>query len=210
MPVRLTFQHASPIFWKVQTGFVGLIPFTLFLTSRKSNPMHKYLSIFCLAALMSLPHVKEVFAHDDVNDVDAKTCVKQVQDYWSAFSRLDAAAAAALHSSKGIYATNSDGSFHKPLKITTAEQMKENFASYSGLWKVYYPEGIPLSKDVILTRYYLEGLSKSGASQTPYRTRVTHIWVKENGKWVTRSWHFSPANYGGVHVTQSFDFNREK
>ena len=54
--------------------------------------MHKFLSIICLAGLMSLPHVKEVFAHDDVNDVDAKTCVKQVQEYWSAFSRLDAAA----------------------------------------------------------------------------------------------------------------------
>ena len=172
--------------------------------------MHKFFRITCLAALMSLPHVKEVFAHDDANDVDAKTCVKQVQNYWSAFSTLDATAAVALHSSKGVYATNSDGSFHKPLKITSVDEMKKNLSSYSGLWNVYYPEAIPLSNDVILTRYYLEGLSKSGASTTPYRTRVTHIWVKENGKWLTRSWHFSPANYGGVHVTQSFDFDREK
>lgn len=198
------------IFRKVIKGFIGLIPFNLVLTSTTSNPMHKFARIICLAALISLPQVKEVFASDDLNDVDAKTCVLQVQKYWQAYSRQDAAAIVAMHSSKGTYDTNSDGSFHKPLKITTVEQMKENFLIYSGLWKVYYPEAIPLSKDVILTRYYLEGLSKSGESQTPYRTRVTHIWVKENGKWVTRSWHFSPANYGGVHVTQSFDFDREK
>lgn len=172
--------------------------------------MHKFARIICLAASISLPHVKEVFASDDLNDGDAKACVLQVQKYWAAYSRQDAAAIVAMHSSKGTYDTNSDGSFHKPLKNTTVEQMKENFSSYSGLWKVYYPEAIPLSKDVVLTRYYLEGLSKSGESQTPYRTRVTHIWVLENEKWVTRSWHFSPANYGGVHVTQSSDFDSEK
>jgi hypothetical protein len=171
--------------------------------------MHKFVSLSCLAMLLLLSHANDLSAHEDASNTDGKTCVKQVQDYWAAFSRLDADAAVALHSAKGVYATNSDGSFHKPVKITSAEEMKKNFASYSGLWTVYYPEAIPLSNDVILTRYYLEGLSKAGASTTPYRTRVTHIWVKENGKWRTRSWHFSPATYGGVHVTQSSDFKRE-
>ena len=30
---------------------------------------------------------------------------------------------------------------------------------------------------------------------------------KENGKWVVRSQHYSPANYGGVHVPQATDFD---
>ncbi len=171
--------------------------------------MYKFVSISCLAALFVLSHVNNLPAQENTSNTDANTCVKHVQDYWAAFSRMDADAAIALHSAKGVYATNSDGSFHKPVKITSVEEMKKNFLTYSGLWTVYYPEAISLSNDVILTRYYLEGLSKAGASKTPYRTRVTHIWVKENGKWRTRSWHFSPSTYGGVHVTQSSDFKSE-
>ena len=171
--------------------------------------MYKFVSISCLAASFVLSHVNNLPAHENTSNTDANTCVKHVQDYWAAFSRMDADAAIALHSAKGVYATNSDGSFHKPVKITSVEEMKKNFLTYSGLWTVYYPEAISLSNDVILTRYYLEGLSKAGASKTPYRTRVTHIWVKENGKWRTRSWHFSPSTYGGVHVTQSSDFKSE-
>ncbi|MEC9092730.1 MAG: nuclear transport factor 2 family protein [Planctomycetota bacterium] len=151
----------------------------------------------------------EVRAQQDSAGRAGEECIQRVQSYWAAFSKQDAATAVAMHSPKGIYATNSDGSFHKPLKISSVEQMKENLATYSGLWKVYYPEAISFSKDVMLTRYYLEGLSKSDGKTTPYRTRVTHIWVNENGKWLTRSWHFSPAAYGGVHVTQSSDFKKE-
>ena len=170
--------------------------------------MNKFMRVSWLAALLILLNVSELRAQEDSSNPDGNVCIKQVQDYWAAFSRLDADAAVAMHSPKGVYATNSDGSFHKPLKITSAEQMKQNFSTYSGLWKVYYPEAITLSKDVILTRYYLEGLSKAGASTTPYRTRVTHIWINVNGKWLTRSWHFSPSTYGGVHVTQSSDFKK--
>jgi len=39
-----------------------------------------------------------------------------------------------------------------------------------------------------------------------YRTRVTMNWVKEDGKWVVRSAHYSPASYGGVHKTVATDF----
>lgn len=171
--------------------------------------MNKFMCVSWLAALLILLNASELRAQEDLSNKNGNACIKQVQDYWAAFSRQDADAAVAMHSPKGIYATNSDGSFHKPLKVSSADQMKENFSTYSGLWKVYYPEAITLSKDVILTRYYLEGLSTAGTSTTPYRTRVTHIWINENGKWLTRSWHFSPATYGGVHVTQSSDFNRQ-
>ena len=44
---------------------------------------------------------------------------------------------------------------------------------------------------------------------SPYRTRVTMNWVKENGKWVSKTQHYSPAAYGGVHVSQASDFEDE-
>ncbi len=167
---------------------------------------NKLLGFGCATGLLFLLSGAETLAQENAADQAGEKCIKQVQDYWMAVSKQDTEAAIAMHSPKGIYATNSDGSFHKPLKISSVAQMKENFATYSSLWKVYYPEAIPLSKDVILTRYYLEGLSKSNGNTTPYRTRVTHIWVRENGKWLTRSWHFSGATYGGVHVTQPSDY----
>ena len=171
--------------------------------------MNRFIRVSCAVTFLVLWNVSELRAQEDSSNADGNVCIKQVQDYWAAFSRMDADAAVAMLSPKGVYSTNSDGSFHKPLKVSSAEQMEENLSNYSGLWKVYYPEAIALSNDVILTRYYLEGLAKAGASTTPYRTRVTHIWVNENGKWLTRSWHFSPAAYGGVHVTQASDFKKE-
>ena len=43
-------------------------------------------------------------------------------------------------------------------------------------------------------------------SLSDYRTRVTMNWVKESGKWVIKTAHYSPASYGGVHKTQASDF----
>ena len=164
--------------------------------------MNKYLLSFLIIS-MTIPAIAD--GHSNAE----KKVIANVEAYWDARNSENWDMVVAMSSSSGMLNTNSDGSFHKPLKVTSVEQMKENFLTYSGLWKVYYPEAIALSKDVILTRYYLEGLSKAGASTTPYRTRVTHTWVNENGKWLTRSWHFSPATYGGVHVTQSSDFKKQ-
>ena len=47
----------------------------------------------------------------------------------------------------------------------------------------------------------------SGEKASDYRTRVTMNWIKENGSWVMRSAHYSPAVYGGVHKTQQADFD---
>jgi hypothetical protein len=46
----------------------------------------------------------------------------------------------------------------------------------------------------------------SNGKMNDYRTRVTMNWVKEDGNWVLRSAHYSPASYGGVHKTQASDF----
>ena len=59
---------------------------------------------------------------------------------------------------------------------------------------------------VFFVRFYFEGVVEAGGQASDYRTRVTMNWVKENGKWVVKSQHYSPASYGGVHKTQKGDF----
>jgi hypothetical protein len=110
----------------------------------------------------------------------------------------------ALESKTGTYGTNSDGSFHKPRQIPSVEQW-EKF-DQGGVTNVFYPEAIQLSEGVVLTRFYAEGIVTAGGNSSDYRTRVTMNWVKEGGKWVVKSQHYSAANYGGVHQTQAADF----
>ena len=33
------------------------------------------------------------------------------------------------------------------------------------------------------------------------------LWVKEEGKWVVKTSHYSPAQFGGVHITVATDFD---
>ena len=110
----------------------------------------------------------------------------------------------ALESKTGTYGTNSDGSFHKPKQIPSVEQW-EKF-DQGGITNVFYPEAIQLSDSVVLARFYAEGVVTAGGNASDYRTRVTMNWIKENGKWVVKSQHYSAANYGGVHKTQAADF----
>ena len=61
---------------------------------------------------------------------------------------------------------------------------------------------------VVYARYYAEGVVGTDGNVSPYRTRVTSVWLKESdGEWRVKSMHFSPANYGGTHKTQSSDFD---
>ena len=75
-----------------------------------------------------------------------------------------------------------------------------------GVTNVFYPEAIQLSEDVVFVRFYSEGMLSAGGKASNYRTRVTMNWVKEDGKWVVKSQHYSAATYGGVHQTQAVDF----
>ena len=110
----------------------------------------------------------------------------------------------ALESKTGTYGTNSDGSFHKPKQIPSVAQW-EKF-DQGGITNVFYPEAIQLSDTVVLARFYAEGVVTAGGNASDYRTRVTMNWIKEDGNWVVKSQHYSPANYGGVHKTQAADF----
>jgi hypothetical protein len=101
---------------------------------------------------------------------------------------------------------NSDGSFFRSGPKATVEQLEEQLAG-SQATNVYYPEATELGKDVVMVRYYLEGVIESPAGKVPnYRTRVTTAVVKESGGWKIRAWHFSPLHDGGRHLTDTADF----
>jgi len=128
-----------------------------------------------------------------------------LQKYYEARNSEDYETVVALESRSGTYGTNSDGSFHKPKQISSVEQWK-NF-NQGGVTNIFYPEVTQISEDVVFVRFYAEGMVTAGGEASDYRTRVTMNWVKENGKWVIKSQHYSAANYGGVHKTQASDFD---
>ena len=111
---------------------------------------------------------------------------------------------AAMESASGTFNTNSDGSFHKALAKTTAAQWKAS--GQAGVLNTYYPEFSELADGVVYVRFYYEGIAKNGSQASNYRTRVTQNWVKEGGKWVIKTQHYSPAQFGGVHITVASDF----
>ena len=105
----------------------------------------------------------------------------------------------------GVCSTNSDGSFHKACLKSSAADYEKNYAV--GFNSIFYPEAIKLTKDAYVVRFYYEGVV--GEDDQPYRTRVTTTWIKENGKWVMRTQHYSSASFGGVHQTVRSDFEEE-
>ena len=127
-----------------------------------------------------------------------------LQQYFEARNSEDYKTVVALESKSGTYGTNSDGSFHKPKQITSVESWKRS--NQGGVTNVFYPQAIQLSENVVFARFYFEGVVEAGGQASDYRTRVTMNWVKEDDKWVVKSQHYSPANYGGVHQTQKGDF----
>ena len=133
-----------------------------------------------------------------------KEVLTSLDKYFDARNNNDYETVVALESKTGTYGTNSDGSFHKPKQIPSVAQW-EKF-DQGGITNVFYPEAIQLSDSVVLARFYAEGVVTAGGNASDYRTRVTMNWIKEDGNWVVKSQHYSPANYGGVHKTQAADF----
>ena len=139
-----------------------------------------------------------------------KDVMKLIMKHWEARDNNDYQAQADLMSPSGTYNANSDGSFFRFSGENSVESMEENMGGQTSSLNVKYPEAIELSENVVLARYYLEGvISNQSGSVSNYRTRVTHIWVKESSGWKTKSWHFSPLHDGGSHITSAVDFQEE-
>jgi hypothetical protein len=144
-----------------------------------------------------------VFAGNHASTAEAEV-LKAVRAYMHARNDRDFETVVALSSKKGTLDTNSDGSFHKPLANPSVE-----FWQKSGPAQIqyFYPEATQIAADVVHVRLYAEGMVGSAGQESDYRTRVTMNWVNEEGSWVLKSAHYSPANYGGVHKTQVSDFD---
>ena len=124
--------------------------------------------------------------------------------YMDARNSRDFKTVVAMSSKAGTLDTNSDGSFHKPLNQQTISGWKK---SGEAMTQYFYPEATAISADVVHVRFYSEGMVGSKDNMSDYRTRVTMNWIKEDGNWVVRSAHYSPASYGGVHKTLASDFD---
>jgi len=125
-----------------------------------------------------------------------------VQKHWEARNANDYQTQYDMTSKAGSLAANSNGTFFSESEKGTLKELTENLSNIKKSdVKIRYPQAFELSDTVILARYYLEGQIEfaDGTREANYRTRVTHIWVKEGDEWKSRSWHFSPLHNGGVH-----------
>ena len=124
--------------------------------------------------------------------------------YMDARNSRDFKTVIAMSSKAGTLDTNSDGSFHKPLNQQTISGWNK---SGEAMTQYFYPEATAIAADVVHVRFYSEGMVGPKDNMSDYRTRVTMNWIKEDGNWVLRSAHYSPASYGGVHKTLASDFD---
>ena len=63
---------------------------------------------------------------------------------------------------------------------------------------------VPLAEGVAMAQFYVEGSyqPRNGSPVAHYLTRVTQVFVQEEGEWRIRGAHFSPVAGGsGTHVT---------
>ena len=124
--------------------------------------------------------------------------------YFQARTDQDYKTVVALESASGTLNTNSDGSFHKPLKKQSEADWKAS--TLGGTSAPYHPDFTELADGVVHVRFYYEGVIETPNVTRDYRTRASMNWVKEGGQWVAKTMHFSAANFGDVTVTQPTDF----
>ena len=161
------------------------------------------LSTALLIGALSLPGIVRADGHGGAEDAVATAVV----DYWAARNAGDHKAVANLESPAGIYGTNSDGSFHKPFAASSADDWKRNMAGQNSNTQVFYLEVAEIADGVVYARYYMEGMTGDESEQYPYRTRVTNVWtLEDDGQWRIKAMHFSGADFGGTHRTQTSDF----
>ena len=161
------------------------------------------ISAALLIAAFVLPGIVRADNHGGAENAVATAVV----DYWAARNAGDHKTVANLESPGGIYGTNSDGSFHKPFAASSADDWKRNMAGQNSNTQVFYLEVAEITDGVVYARYYMEGMTGDESEQYPYRTRVTNVWtLEDDGQWRIKAMHFSGADFGGTHRTQTSDF----
>ena len=138
-------------------------------------------------------------AHDHAS-AGKEAAAKAIEAYWAARNSRDHEAVWRLESRSGVLATMSDGSFHKPLNVSTPDQWKSQMQGIEASVQVHALELTEITPGVMFARYYLEGMSGVVGNPKPYRTRVTSIWIKESdGGWRQKNRPFLGSRFrGGV------------
>lgn len=145
-------------------------------------------------AAFSLMPVAFADDHGDATD----EVLELVEAMWEARNDNDYETQHDLMSDGMHYNANSNGTFFMAGEKPSLEDLAENLEGEYNIG-VHAAKATMLADTVVLARYYLEGsISANGNSVSNYRTRVTHIWVKEDGEWKSKSWHFSPLHGGGT------------
>ncbi len=149
-----------------------------------------------LLACMAICFSQAVLADSHSSATDE--VIALVEKNWEARNNNDYKTQLDLRSDGMHFNANSSGTFFYSDAKPSLEEISEDLAGDYDV-TVMYPNAVALSYTVVLAHYYLEGsLSVDETTVSNYRTRVTHIWVKENGKWKSKSWHFSPLHNGGT------------
>ena len=100
-----------------------------------------------------------------------------IEAYWEARNARDFEKQVALTSDRGTLDANSDGSFFRSSPKVSAKEL-ENLQPGSQTTKVFYPEATELSKDVVIVRYYLEGVVESPAGTGHHRLSRTQTHAR--------------------------------
>ena len=127
--------------------------------------------------------------------------VARIEKHWEARNAMDYKAQYEMVASGDTLNANSDGSFFTLAPRGTLEELEENLAGIKmSNVAVHYPQAMQLSDTVVLAWYYLEGQIEfaDGSKVSNYRTRVSQVFVQEDGAWKHKSWHFSALHQGGV------------
>jgi len=149
-----------------------------------------------LLVCMAIGFSQVVLADNHSNATDE--VIALVEKHWEARNNNDYKTQLDLRTDGVHFNANSSGTFLYADEKPSLEEISEDLAGEYDV-TVMYPNAVSLSDTVVLARYYLEGsMSANGATVNNYRTRVTHIWVKEDGEWKSKSWHFSPLHNGGT------------
>ena len=163
--------------------------------------MKKYL-LLALSVLFSASFTSAQERTDKHAEVKAA-----IEAYWNARNAKDHNTVWNLESRSGTLGTNSDGSFHKPLEISTPDEWKKNMAAGRVFAvQIFALQIADLSAEIVYARYYLEGIFGPMESPKPYRTRCTSVWIKEEGQWRLKAGHFSSASFGGTYTPDIRDF----
>ena len=133
-----------------------------------------------------------LFADDKAEVIDV------IKSHWKYNNAKDWKNYAATMHSEGTRNGDSNGSFWYMLE-STVKAVSEGITPKDEMnFTPRYIEVDVLEKGkVAVAYYYLVGSYKiGGVSEDNYRTRVSQIFLKENGNWKVKSGHFSPLHSG--------------